>query len=267
MFLVSEHWLAITKNLSTKNYRQSLLDIVTYIPGLLERGEQIKLLASSLGKNAEYLGPSDSWSPHDSQRRQVMEYFEDCDSLIHKLRLWLKSVENAEGGCLWWHPDETLGEKYFQQRNLKSERPHLPRIYFSNNWIPGIIVYYWSGLLELSTTVLDIRRLFIYNTLHAAFLDRLGADSPCVAIGLDTPNQLAVLICETVIHLSSSLEGCTMSHIPAGLAENYFIRLLSNSCRNHLEADIGYSKDYETACMGLDLCMKGQEIMRSTLNS
>lgn len=84
---------------------------------------------------------------------------------------------------------------------------------------------------------------------------------------LDAPNQLAVLICETVIHLISSLEGCTMSHIPAALAENYFIRLLSDSCHRHLEDNLGYSKNYETACMGLDLCMRGQEIIRSTLNS
>lgn len=262
-FLVSDHWLAITNKLSTKNYRQSLLDIVAYIPGLLEWGEQMKLLASSLGKDTVQDLPDDL-SFHSAQKRQIMDYFQDCDSLIRKLHLWLKSVEDVEGGRLWWHSDETVVDECLQLRN---RRHHLPRIHFSNDWIPGIIVYYWSGLLELSATVLDIRRLFIHNTLYAACLDLLGADSPCLTMDLETANHLAVLICETVIHLSSSLEGCTMSHLPAILAENYFIRLLSDSCQRHLEDNLGYSKDYETACKGLDLCMKGQEIIRSTLNS
>ncbi|UKZ66299.1 uncharacterized protein TrAtP1_007474 [Trichoderma atroviride] len=265
-FLVSGHWLALTRRLSTQDYRQSLLDIIAYIPGLLEQGEQMKLLASSLSKNTEYQDLPDYLSFPNVKKRQILDYFQDCDSLIHKLHLWLKSVENAEGGRLWWHSVTTLGDEYLQQRNLTSGRHHLPRIHFSNNRIPGIIVYYWSGLLELSATVLDIRQLFVHNTLYAALLDLLDADSPCLSMDLDTPNQLAVLICETVIHLSSSLEGCTMSHIPATLAEKYFIRLLSDSCRSHLEDDIACSKDYETACMGLDLCMKGQEIIRSTLN-
>lgn len=253
--------------MSTQDYRQSLLDIVAYIPGLLERGEQMKLLACSLGKNTEYQDSPYYLNFCNTQKRQITDYFQDCDSLIHKLHLWLKLIEHAEGGCLWWHLDETVGDEYLQQQNMKSGRHHLPRIQFSNNWIPGVIVYYWSGLLELSATVLDIRRLFVHNTLYAACLDILGADSPCLAMDLDTLNQLAVRICETVMHLGSSLEGCTMSHIPAVLAEKYFIRLLSDSCRSHLEDDIAYSKDYETACMGLDLCMKGQEVIRSTLNS
>lgn len=202
----------------------------------------------------------------NAQERQVMDYFQDCDSLIRKLRLWLKSVEEAEGGRLWWHSDETFGNKYLQQEHLRSGSHSSPRIHFSNNWIPGILVYYWSGLLELSATILDIRRLFVHNTLYEACFDLLGANSPCISMDLDAPNQLAVLICETVIHLSSSLEGCTMSHVPAVIAENYFIRLLSNSCQRHLEAGFSYSTDYDIACKGLDLCMKGQQIIRSTLN-
>lgn len=195
-----------------------------------------------------------------------MNYFQDCDSLMRKLHLWLKSVEEAEAGRLWWHADETFGNEYLQLEHPRSKGPSSPRIRFSNNWIPGILIYYWSGLLELSATILEIRRLFVQNTLYAACFDLLGADSPCISMDLDTLNQLAVLICETVIHLSSSLEGCTMSHIPAVLAESYFIRLLSDSCQRHLEAGCGHTKDYETACMGLDLCMKGQEIIRITLN-
>lgn len=242
------------------------MDIIAYIPGLLERGEKMKLLASPLGKNAGYQNSSEFLNFCNSQNRQIMDYFQDCDSLIHKLHLWLKSVEDVEGGRLWWQSDETVGDECFQHQNLKIGRHNMPRIRFSSSWIPGVIVYYWSGLLELSATVLDLRRLFIHDTLYATYSDSLGADSPCLDMDFDTPNQLAVLICETVIHLSSSLEGCTMSHVPAALAENYFIRLLSDSCQRHLEDDLDYSKSYETACMGLDLCMKGQEIIRSTLN-
>lgn len=263
--LASDHWSAITRKLSTKNYRQSLLDFVAHIPGLLERGDDIKLFGLTSNKDAEtqdYLG---SLSFQNPQVRQIMDYFQDCDSLIRKLRLWLKSVEEAEGGRLWWHSDETIGNECSQQEHLRSNSPYSPVIQFPNSWIPGILIFYWSGLLELSSTILEIRRLFVHSTLYAACFDLLGADSPCMSMDLETPGQLAVLVCQTVIHLSSSLEGCTMSHIPAVLAENYFIRLLSDSCQRDLEADIGPSKDYETACMGLDLCMKGQGILRSTL--
>ncbi|KAL6904133.1 hypothetical protein GGI43DRAFT_399685 [Trichoderma evansii] len=263
-FLASEHWSTITKKLSIKNYRQFLLDIVAHIPSLLERGDQIKLSGGSSDKDAapqDYLG---CLSFQNAQERQIMDYFQDCDSLIRKLRLWLKSVEEEEGGRLWWHSDETLGNEYPQQEHPRSSSYYSPTIQFPNSWIPGILIFYWSGLLELSSTVLEIRRLFVNSTLYAAYFDLLGADSPCMS-DLETPSQLAVLVCQTVIHLSSSLEGCTMSHIPAVLAENYFIRLLSDSCQRDMEADIGPSKDYETACMGLDLCMKGQEILRSTL--
>lgn len=226
----------------------------------------MKLLASLLGKNAEYQNSLDYLNFCNTQKRQITDYFQDCDSLIHKLHLWLKSVEDVEEGRLWWQSDETVEDECLQHQDLKNGRHKMPRIRFSNSWIPGVIVYYWSGLLELSATILDIRRLFIHDTLYAAYLDSLGADSPCLEMEFDTPNQLAVLICETVIHLSSSLEGCTMSHVPAVLAENYFIRLLSDSCQRHLEDDLGYSKNYEIACMGLDLCMEGQETIRSTLN-
>ncbi|KAL7924439.1 hypothetical protein ACQKWADRAFT_269034 [Trichoderma austrokoningii] len=68
-FLVSDHWLAITRKLSTKNCRQSLLDIIVYIPGLLERGERLKLLAFSSGQGTEYQDFQKHMSLHNSRER------------------------------------------------------------------------------------------------------------------------------------------------------------------------------------------------------
>lgn len=56
-----------------------------------------------------------------------------------------------------------------------------------------------------------------------------------------------------------------MPHMPAALAENYFVQLLSGSCQRDLKADFSPSKDYAKACMGLDLCMKEQEISQRIL--
>jgi hypothetical protein len=266
-FLASDQWIAITNKLSTNNYRQSLLDIVAHIPGLLERGDQLKLPSFAVGKSTKHQSRTSNSCFQSSQYFQVIEYFQACDKLIRKLHYWLKSLEEAEGGRLWWHLDETVANGYSQQEYLRNKGHYSPIIHFSKSWIPGVVIYYWSGLLELSATILEIRQLFVHSTLYAACFDELGAGSPSLSIEHDTLSELAVHICQTVIHLSSSLEGCTMSHIPAVLAENYFIHLLSATYQRQLEEDFDPLKDYETACMGLSLCNKGLEILCTTLKS
>lgn len=84
---------------------------------------------------------------------------------------------------------------------------------------------------------------------------------------LETVNEFAIHLCQTVIHLSSTLEGCTMSHIPAELAEQYFTRLLSTSHESLLQKDAEFLKNKEKANIGLQLCRKGLEILRCTVRT
>lgn len=268
-FLASDQWIAISRKLSIQNQRQLLLDVVAHIPGLLERGDQIKLLESMARENTIHLGQTSSCWLQSAQCLQIIEYFGDCDSLIHKLDRWLKSLEESEGSRLWWYSDGRNSDQNYQQPHLEKENEDIysSTIQFSSSWIPGIVIYYWSGLLELSAIILEVRQLFHHNMLYAACFEVLGADSPSLSMRLDSLNELAIYICHTVIHLSSSLEGCSMAHIPAGLAENYFTRLLSPGYKSRLEDDSDPSRNSETAYIGLQLCKKGLESMRNTLRS
>lgn len=268
-FLASDQWFTITNKLSIKNHRQLLLDIVAHIPGLLERGDQLKLLGPIELKDTTDLGATDRGCNQSAQSLQIIEYFRDCDSIIRKLHCWLQSLEESEGGRVWWYSDEANPDQNCQQRPAEksNEDIYSSTIHFSNSWVPGVVIYYWSSLLELSSTILEVRQLINHNSPYAPCLGALSADSPSLFMRLETVNEFAIHLCQTVIHLSSTLEGCTMSHIPAELAEQYFTRLLSTSHESLLQKDAEFLKNKEKANIGLQLCRKGLEILRCTVRT
>ncbi|KAM6485898.1 hypothetical protein HDV62DRAFT_352746 [Trichoderma sp. SZMC 28011] len=268
-FLASDQWFTITNKLSIKNHRQLLLDIVAHIPGLLERGDQLKLLGPIELKDAINLGATDECCHQNARSLQTIQYFGDCDSIIRKLHCWLKSLEESEGGRVWWYSDEKNPDQNCQQRRAEksNEDIYSSTIHFSNPWIPGVVIYYWSSLLELSSTILEVRQLMNHNSPYAPCLGVLSADSPSLFMRLETVNEFAIHLCQTVIHLSSTLEGCTMSHIPAELAEQYFTRLLSTNDESLLQKDVDYLKNREKAYSGLQLCRKGLDILRCTVRT
>ncbi|KAL7911750.1 hypothetical protein GGI35DRAFT_297779 [Trichoderma velutinum] len=268
-FLASDQWFAITNKLSIKNHRQLLLDIVSHIPGLLERGDQLKLLGPIDLKDTVNLGATSNGCHQSAQSLRIIEYFEDCDSIIRKLHCWLQSLEESEGGRVWWYSDETNPDQDCQQRHREksNENIYTSTINFSSPWIPGVVIYYWSSLLELSSTILEVRQLINHNSPYVPFLGVLSADSPSLFMRLETVNEFAIHLCQAVVHLSATLEGCTMSHIPAELAERYFTRLLSTSHESLLRKDAEYLKNREKAHTGLQLCRKGLDILRCTVRS
>ncbi|KAL7933033.1 hypothetical protein V8C35DRAFT_67720 [Trichoderma chlorosporum] len=265
-FLASEQWLAITDKLSIKNHRQLLMDIVSHVPGLLERGDQIKLFLSAIElENTLNFGQTDSNCYQSARYLQIIEYLRDCDSVIRKSYNWLRTLEESEGGRLWWYSDETNSDKSCKRGIEANEDIYSLTMNFSSSWIPGVIIYYWSSLLELSTVILEVRQLINRNLSYTPCLEALGADSPSLIMRHEIANEFAVHICQAVIHLSSTLEGCTMSHIPAELAEKYFSRLLSDSNGSYFCGDFDNLKNREKAYMGLQLCKKGLDILRSTV--
>lgn len=215
------------------------------------------------------LGATNNSCHQSTQSLQIIKYFRDCDSIIRKLHFWLQSLEESEGGRVWWYSDEANSDQNCQQRHAEksNEDIYSSAIHFSNPWIPGVVIYYWSSLLELSSTILEVRQLINHNSPYTPCLGVLSADSPSLFMRLGTVNEFAIHLCQTVIHLSSTLEGCTMSHIPAELAEQYFTRLLSTDNESLLQKDVEYSKNREKAYIGLQLCRKGLDILRSTVRT
>ena len=230
MFLAADHWATIPYQYSTKTPRELLLDITLHIPGLLERCDQIKLLGSTEGDNAEDQRRAKGCYFQSTRCSQALEYFQDCDSLIQNLYDWLESLQESEKRPLWWY-SEASALTARQQPSTPSQpvnpddgsKVHQSSvIHFSSPRIPGLLMHYWTGLLELSTAMLEVRNLFRHDTLYATSCGILGVDSPSMSIDADRPSELALRICQTAMHLGSSLEGRTMIYVPVQVAENYF---------------------------------------------
>ncbi|KAL6694021.1 hypothetical protein J3F84DRAFT_400488 [Trichoderma pleuroticola] len=236
-------WFTITNKLSIKNHRQLLLDIVAHIPGLLERGDQFKLLGPIELKDTIHLGATYNTFHQSAQSLQIIEYFGDCDPIIRKLHCWVQSLEESEGGRVWWYSDEANPDQNCQHRHAEKSNDDIysSTIHFSNPWIPGVVIYYWSSLLELSSTILEVRQLISHNSPYAPCLGVLSADSPSLFMRLETVNEFAIHLCQTVIHLSSTLEV--------------------------LQKDAEYLKNKEKSYIGLQLCRRGLDILRSTVRT
>jgi hypothetical protein len=86
-----------------------------------------------------------------------------------------------------------------------------------------------------------------------------------MSIGMDRPSQVAVRICQTVIYLGSSLEGCTMASVPWELAEKYFNNLLSTEWQSDWGDEDDRARFYERARIGLECSKVGFEILSNAL--
>ncbi|KAH8802500.1 hypothetical protein F5884DRAFT_860865 [Xylogone sp. PMI_703] len=269
-FLATDHWITIPYQLTTKTSRELSLDLLLCIPGLLERADQIKLRASRESENTKVQACVDGCYFSRSQCLQAIEYFQDCDSLIRKLYNWLASVEELEKGPLWWYAGApTLTGKSQSDETCQSMGDGVypsPRIHFSSPKVPGLIISYWTGLLELFSTILTLREIFDHDAFYALSCSALGVDSPSMFIDADSPSILAMHICQTVLHLGSSLEGCTMAYIPALLAENYFSRAISDCQSNSGDAS-DTLRDYNKMRVGLECSKKGLEMVQDTLQN
>jgi hypothetical protein len=257
MFLAADNWANIPYQYSTKTRRDLLLDIILHIPGFLERADQIKLLKTTAVETKDQ--GHEKGSPFQNSRcSQAVEYLKDCDSLIHKLYDWLESLEESEQGPLWWyslHP-ETTG---------KSEVSSMIR--FSSPKIGGLLLYYWTGVLQICSAVLEVRDFFRHDTLFVTYCEVLGADSLSLSIDMDRPSQLAIRISQTAVYLSSSLEGCMRAYDPIKLAENYFSRLLVTEWQSDYGDEADRAWHYERARIGLEYSKAGFEKLQHTLQN
>jgi hypothetical protein len=132
----------------------------------------------------------------------------------------------------------------------------------------GLLLSYWTGILQLSIAVLEVRNLFRHDSLFVTHCEMLGGiDSPSLSIDMDRPSQIALRIYQTVVNLSSSLEGCTVAYVPLELAERYFIDILANKWQGSLEDDNNRAQHYMRARIGLECCKLGFLKLHSALQN
>jgi hypothetical protein len=240
---------------------------VLHIPGFLERADRIKLLTST-GDDIKVQGHVESCCFQSSECRHAIQYLQDCDSLLKKLYHWLESLQKLEKGPVWWYPEASALTARMQPRGPSRlvhsrgscEAHRSSMIHFSSPKIPGLLIQYWGGLLELSISILEVRNLTHCVTNSAS----LGVESLSMSIDVDRPSKLAVRICQTAMHLGSSLEGCTMAYIPVRLAEKHFTHLLSLDWENEWGQDCDRLRHYERARIGLECSKKALEILENT---
>ncbi|PTB53844.1 hypothetical protein M431DRAFT_520774 [Trichoderma harzianum CBS 226.95] len=93
-------------------------------------------------KDTINLGAVDKCCHQSAQSLQIIEYFGDCDSIIRKLHCWLQSLEESEGGRVWWYSDEPNPDQNCQQRHAEKSKDDIysSTIHFSNPWIPGVVI-------------------------------------------------------------------------------------------------------------------------------
>lgn len=249
-------WTTIHFQSPTRNSPELLLDLLLQIPSLLERADQLKLHVAAEREDFESRNRPNSGRPPGSWCVRVVQYLQDCDDLLHRLHDWLDLLRDSENGHLWG---------YFQSFAfpIKLQRSERMTIYFSSPRIPGLIINYWSGILELSAGILEIRELFGHSMEHTVLHGLLRLNSPSTLINWDSSSILSMHICQTLMYLSSSLVGRTMAYIPAGLAEAYFTRLLSTSYRRACEHDSEILREYDGACIGLECCQKALEMLKN----
>lgn len=251
-FLATDNWAAITNRLSSKSYREQLLDILLQIPGVLELWDQMKHLQLE-----EIIGDELCAVAHYSQSyplSHVRELLRMTNYLFQNLGKWLESLQLAEQAPLWAYSEHINLSTHMRPTTFHGRVTYQPTtIHFPNPKIPGLIINYWAGLLELGNLIVDVRNMFCYKTTPP-ISDLLAVDCPSASITSGSLTQLALDISQTAMLLCSSIEGCTMADTPLRLAERHLKRVLSGVSR-YAETDINPLRDYDAAELGL-LCNK-----------
>ena len=253
MFLAADSWASVPYQFSAKSSHELLLDIILQIPGLLERADQIKLL----GPTEEYWSDAQQCTNGSyssiARYNQAIEYLQDCDSVIQKLNHWLESLQESENGPLWWY-SKVSDLRYSKSQSILGTQSdnQSSTIHFSGSRIPGLLINYWTGLLELCTAALEIGTSLHHISLQKIACGTLSFQHSSMSMDADIPSKLAMRICDTAVHLGSSLEGCTMAYIPVMLAEKYFMRLLSPDYQMQYNSNSGELHELERAQINLE---------------
>ncbi|KAH8804349.1 hypothetical protein F5884DRAFT_405452 [Xylogone sp. PMI_703] len=268
-FLATDYWTIVPYQFTTKTPRDLLLDITLQIPTLLERSDRLLHRFTERDANEQrHINGQDSQYPRHTE---TIKFIQDCDCLIHKLSNWIQYMQELEKGPLWWYSGESgsyIGEPTTENRRLlnlecEGSTHQMPTIYFSSPRVPGLVIYYWSGMLELSTSILSVRKHRHSDIFYPMLGELLGGDSPSMSMNIGNVTEIAMNICQTIIHHISFLEGCTMTPVSLKLTQEYFTCILSydyHGCWGDVSDTV---HNHEMARIGLEYCKKGQEILQN----
>lgn len=257
-FLAEDAWITIPYQLSVKTARELLLGLLLQVPGLLERADSIKALSLTEEKTTGEAENKPVYSFEARQCRQHMEFFRDCDRLIQKTDSWMESLEHAESRLLWWY------SKTINTAASTSPPPPESRISFAGAKVASLLITYWGGVLELSTAILEIRKL-LGTSFHINRVLPLCSNSPCLNMQMDRPTKLALRVCQTAMYLAQGLEGCTVAYGPLLLASKHFRQKFEGKelgCKGSLLKE---SKERERASVGLACCQQALGMLLKTM--
>ncbi|KAH8802479.1 hypothetical protein F5884DRAFT_755808 [Xylogone sp. PMI_703] len=270
-FLASEPWVTVPYAKSGKNFRELLFDHVLLIPGLLEAADEIKSSHVTWHNDTEDRLSKSLCRLGARHCHECIEFLQSCDSVIRSLENWLDLVHQSEKGPIWWYTNASAlqgakegsrtPEKTDTRANSSSEGSFIK---FSSPGIPGMMEVYWSGLLQLSRTIFQMRNL---NTdiRHVACLSVLGPHSPSLSMDESRSSKLALRICQTAIELGQTIEGSSIAYTAVLLADDYFRQLLKSSSPPDETESSHISRHYEVARIGLECSQRALTKLRSKL--
>jgi hypothetical protein len=275
IFLAESSWMTIPYELSPpKTTRELLQDLMIHIPGLLERTDQLK---ASVVEYQNLLVETDEIEHgfESTQFNDSLDLLRAFDTLFMQLDLWEKTLHTNEGEQLWYYskvsdpgttshiPPENIPLPYRQSDIRRS-----PMLLFQTPRIAGLLIVYWTALLELSTAILEIRKLFDHGSFRSAYRDYLGSDSPSLNTRKDRPDKLALRLCMAGIFLATSINGVSIAYGPVTFARRHFRRVLAEDV--DMDEEVMYSSGIrrrELAEIGLECSHKALEMLLKTLGT
>ena len=220
-FLANKDWVEIPFVSRAKQRRDRLLDIATHIPDLLHRTDEV--LANLTRKDTACGLQSKSPSDHSRPFEAVSGLLDDIARIRLDLQDWLDSLRKSFSKPLyWWCNDKSIPEYAYPvdpQCVPDLQNPSY-QLRFPEGQKAGLLVTYWSYVLELLAAVIEIQTALGHVT---------SIDVPPSMIEDLNSNRIegdhtALLITQAEPYLTSCLEGKTVIHFPLRVASRYLAR-------------------------------------------
>ena len=220
-FLASKDWVEIPFMGHTKQRRDRLLDIATHIPDLLHRTDAVlaNLTRKDSGRSLQIKSSSDHVRPFEA----VKGLLDDIASIRLDLQDWLDSLRKSFSKPLyWWCNDKSIPEYAYpvDPQCVPDLRNPSYQLRFPEGQKAGLLVIYWSYMLELLAAVIEIQTALRHVTSIDVPL-RMTEDLDLNRIEGD---HTALLITQAEPYLTSCLEGKTVIHFPLRVASRYLAR-------------------------------------------
>ena len=220
-FLASREWIEIPFAGRSKQRRDRLHDIATHIPGLLHRTDEV--LANLAPKDTARGLPIKSSSDHLRSFEAAKRLLDDIASIRVDLQDWLDKLRKSFSTPLYWWCDDKSISDYTHPVDLQCV-PDLRnlnyQLRFPEGQKAGLLVTYWSYILELLAATIDVQTAL----RHVTSTDVPLSMTEDIVLNRTEGDHTALLITQAEPYLTSCLEGKTVIHFPLRVASRYRAR-------------------------------------------